>query len=91
MLSKYGRPTLICFPFTASTMSGKTVPISTVKVKSTKSRLLTRNIPSRLTAPSMRPSASSESMRAASSATHASSVTARKTRIVGPMELCVNE
>ena len=39
MASKYGRPTLICTPLAASTSSGNTVPTSTVKVKSTKSRL----------------------------------------------------
>ena len=52
---------------------------------------MTRNIPSRLTALSSCPSASSESIRNARSSTEKSSTAARKIRIVGPIELCVKE
>ena len=89
--SKYGRPTLICFPLNASTASGKIVPIKIVNVSRTKKRLLTRNIPSRLIGLSSLPSDSSESTRKASSTTENTSAAARKTRIAGPIELCVNE
>ena len=46
--SKNGRPTEILSPLKASTIKGKSVPKSTVKVKATRSKLLTRMADSRL-------------------------------------------
>jgi hypothetical protein len=91
MRSKYGRPTLICTPRAASTTSGNTVPSSTVKVNSTNTRLLTRKSESRPSTGSIVPSGARRSMRSASRATDQTSASTRKTRIVGPIALCVNE
>src|SRR6266478_6005566 len=89
--SKYGRPTLICTPRTASTMRGNTVPSSTVKVKRTKSRFWTRNITSRDGPVSRCPSVPRLSTRSASRTSENSSAAAKKTRMVGPMALWVKE
>ncbi len=88
---KYGSPTLTFTPRTASAMIGNSVPISTVNVTATSSRLFSRKAPSRAMIESSPGSETRLSMRSASSATEASSAIPRNTRNSGPIGLWVNE
>ena len=87
---KYGSPTLICLFCSASTSSGKTVPVNTTSANAANSRLLSRNAASRDTGESMRPGARSLSPRQATSATPPSATMARKVSSHGPMSDCEN-
>jgi hypothetical protein len=87
---KYGTPTEICWPFTASTISGNTVPSSTTNANAANATLLARNAASRDSGESIRPGARSRSPRQPIRPTVTATTIAKKPRIIGPMPDSVN-
>ena len=84
MRSKNGRPTDSRRSCSASTTSGNTVPSSTTKAKSEKSRLLARNAPSRESGESIDPGDRSRSPRQPISATEVPAARAKKASRYAP-------
>ncbi len=83
--SKYGPPTVILELFTASTISGKTVPRSTTRAKAANNRLLIRNAPSRETGESIRPGERNRSPRQKIRPMLTAATTPKNASNVGPM------
>ena len=81
---KYGPPTVICSPETASTMSGNTVPTRMIAVAASSSMLLPTNIASREMAESSRAGPRNAGSRHMSSPKPTSMTIARNARYAGP-------